>query len=77
MSLRKSILTICVITQNKNDVVLVSKMEKYINDCKKNIKNELESMGILKKKMNNNEYRNKYCYLGIKLIEEEVNEPEY
>ena len=77
MSLRKVILTKCIITQNKNDVVLVSKMEEHLNDCKKKIKNELESMGIVKKKMNNTEYRNKWCYIGIKLIEDENKEPEY
>ena len=72
MSLRKTILTKCIITQNKKDEVLATKMEEHINDCKKKIKNELESMGVIKKKVKSGEYRDKLCYIGIKLIEDEI-----
>ena len=60
--------------------MLVGKIEEQINDCKKKIKNELKiSMGIVKakNKVKSSDYCDKWCYFGIKLIEDKNKEPEY
>ena len=74
-TLRKVILTKCIITQNSKDVVLATKVEEHLKDCKKKIKNELESMGVIKKQLSSGEYRKKMCYVGLQLIMEDQ-EPE-
>jgi hypothetical protein len=67
--LRRKILTAFTITGNMTDELLVSDVDHLLSNCKKKIKNELESMGIVKVKSNKAETRNKWFYRGIKLIE--------
>ena len=71
--MRKKIVQTYNITGKIGDVILVTDVETEIKGSKKNIKKELESMGVMKKKATNGEHRNKYCYFGIslKVVEEE------
>ena len=73
VALRKKIVQTYNITGQIGDVILVSDVEAELKESKKNIKKELESMGVIKKKCNNSTYRDKYCYFGIslKFVEEE------
>jgi hypothetical protein len=41
---------------------------------KQKIKNELVAVNVFKKKSNSKEFRNKYCYYGIKKIEKNTEE---
>ena len=67
VALRKKIIQTYNITGQIGDFILVSDVEKELKDSKKNIKKELESMGVMKKKCNNSTYRDKYCYFGLSL----------
>jgi hypothetical protein len=68
-SVRQKILTNYEITQNPNDCVVCDDVFKRLNDCKKKIKNEFESMGIDKKKSKKGDStRDKLCFFGIKLM---------
>ena len=64
--LRKNILNEFVITKKKDDFVLVSEVCEILDDCKKKINNELINMGVSKEKCKTIEYRNKFCYFGLK-----------
>ena len=64
--LRKKILNEFVITKKKDDFVLVSEVCEILDDCKKKINNELINMGASKEKCKTIEYRNKFCYFGLK-----------
>ena len=57
------------ITKKISDEILVSEVENIVNDDKKKIKNELESLGVNKKRCNKGENRNKWVYCGLKIRE--------
>jgi hypothetical protein len=67
-SVRQKILTNYEITHNPNDCIVCDDVFKRLNDCKKKIKNEFESMGIEKKVSNKGDTRKQTCFFGIKLI---------
>ena len=51
----------------ENDFILVTEVEDTISDCRKKIKNELESLGVIKKKSKQRDNtRDKMCYFGLK-----------
>jgi hypothetical protein len=67
MSLRQNILRMFDITNNPNDYILCSLVENNLNNNKKKIKNELDSLGIRKIKSNRRDAtRDKNIYIGIK-----------
>ena len=68
MTLRQNILRMFDITNNPNNNILCSIVEDSLNNSKKKIKNEFESMGIEKKVSNKGDTRKQTCFFGIKLI---------
>ena len=76
-SVRQKILTNYEITQNPNDCIVCDDVFKRLNDCKKKIKNEFESMGIEKKVSNKGDTRKQTCFFGIRLIATIPDPPAY
>ena len=66
--LRRKILTLFTITGNVKDEILVSEVEQILNNCKKKIKYELESMGVIKKQATGGENRKKWVYCGLTVV---------
>ena len=54
------------ITKKISDEILVSEVENIVNDDKKKIKNELESLGVNKKRAKSGVNRDKWVYTGLK-----------
>lgn len=63
-----------IITNNKSDILLCDDIYSLIDDDKKKITNELQSINIFKKKCSSGEHRNKWCFYGIKLKPQELNQ---
>jgi hypothetical protein len=69
LPIKKQILMNYEITRNDKDYVLCTDVYKKINNCKKKIDNELENIGIKKKKSKKTDItRDKNIYYGLKEI---------
>jgi len=70
-SLRERLLEKYTITGNAEDCLLVNDItDEFSMDNKKKINTELESFGVVKKKHQKaGDFKNKWCYYGIKSIE--------
>ena len=67
ITLRQRILENFENTREGDDVIFLSDVNDVINDCKKKIKVEFESMGVFAKKSNiRGPTKNKLCYFGLK-----------
>jgi len=64
-SLRRQLFEHCEVTLNANDVVLCDDVYSRLGCSKKKIVNELESIGVKKKKPSKGLYRNKACFSGL------------
>jgi hypothetical protein len=47
------------------DELLVSDVDHLLSNCKKKIKNELESMGVIKRQATKGDNKKKWCYCGM------------
>ena len=76
VSLLDSFNELFLVTKNDEDMVLCSVVNNSLtNFDKKKIEIELKSINILKKKCNvRGENRNKWCYFGVKPIENKEND---
>jgi len=70
-SLRERLLNKYTVTNNAEDIMLVTDItDEFNTDNKKKINTELESFGVVKKKSKKiGDFRDKWCYYGIKPIE--------
>ncbi len=77
-SLRKQILDTYEITRRGDDCMLCDVVYEMLNNSKKKINAELESMGVMKRKSKRrDETREKMCYFGLKkLIQPEDEKPD-
>jgi len=75
LDLKQRILLKYMVSPNKKDMISCAIVEGEFEENKKKICMELNNLGIIKKRIKNEVYRDTWCYIGIRIrgVEEEKN----